>query len=148
MRSNLLYAGMGFVLCFILSPLANNLLSLTTTLPSDIVRANDETITLLGKTAEVLDYKTELLQRLRHYHQDHSVINDQCPECLNRGFDGDEYPPYQPEPRTKKFDSLDDVLQDSLEIHTCLASIRLSTIIQAQSLEIHLNHLREANPLK
>jgi len=148
MRSNLLYAGMGFILCFILSPLANNLLSLTTTIPSDIVRANDETITLLGKTAQLMEYKAELLQRLRHYHQDHSVLNDQCPECLNRGFDGDEYPPYRPEPRTKKFDTLDDVLQDSLEIYDSLESIRLSTIIHAQSLEIHLNHLRETNPLK
>jgi len=148
MRSNLLYAGMGFVLCFILSPLANNLLSLTTTLPSGIVRANDETIAVLSKTAQLMEYKAELLHRLRHYHQDHSIINDQCPECLNRGFDGDEYPPYRPEPRAKKFDTLDDVLQDSLEIYASIDSIRLSTIIQAQSLEIHLNHLREANPLK
>jgi len=148
MRSNLLYAGMGFVLCFILSPLANNLLSLTTTLPSGIVRANDETIAVLSKTTQLMEYKAELLHRLRHYHQDHSVINDQCPECLNRGFDGDEYPPYRPEPRAKKFDTLDDVLQDSLEIYASIDSIRLSTIIQAQSLEIHLNHLREANPLK
>jgi len=148
MRSNLLYAGIGFILCFILSPLANNLLSLTTTLPSDIVRANNETVTLLAETAKVLDYKTELLQRLRHYHQDHSDVNDQCPECLNRGFDEVEYPTHQPEPSTKKFNTLDDVLRDSLEIYTCLKSIRMSTIIQAQSLEIHLNHLRENNPLK
>ena len=148
MRENLLYTGMGFILCFLLTPMANNLLSIITPIPSEIVRANDDTIELLGKTAQVQKYQAELLHRMRHYYQDHKSTNNSCPECVNRGFDGGEYSPYEKEPRTKGFNSLSDVLLDAQEIRESLDSIRVATIIQTQSLEIHLNHLRENPPPK
>ena len=132
-RSKLRSWAVGLLCGLMFSPLSYNIYSFFVSTPGNVVAMNSDTINKSAIACELLHGNSDIMSRFTHFTAPHPAGVEMmlCPECS-----GSEMP-------------LDDTLlgepvdSDSEEINESVGRIISSLIIQKETLEFHLDHLRK-----
>jgi len=138
--------GLGCAFGLLVSPLSYNIYSSLAPTPGNIVSLNTDTINRIAKSCDLLYENSDLMARYSHYSTPHPVGVEIpfCMECSGGESNREDFG--LGEPKDEFYVRLSQVYDDALEVNTAVGRIVSSLLIQNETLNIHLNQLRNNTP--
>ena len=142
-REKLLAGGIGFILCFAISPLSAMLLDALTSTTKEVVETNTDTIDLIANAAQKLHDNSDLLMRSNHYLNNHTTTQLLCPVCGELESTKKLAPEMEPivDPPVNLPATVNQLLRDAKEIRQSVFHLGLSLRIQGETLTQLLSKL-------
>ena len=142
-RSKLRSWAVGLLCGLMFSPLSYNIYSFFVSTPGNVVAMNSDTINKSAIACELLHGNSDIMSRFTHFTAPHPAGVEMmlCPECSGSEMPLDDTLLGEPVDTFKT--KLSQVHSDSEEINDSVGRIISSLIIQKETLEFHLDHLRK-----
>ena len=141
MRKHILGFCIGIVLGFLATNLLYILYCVFLPTPGDIVSMNSATLNDVARVSEILHENSDLMSRFAHYQVPHDDVPYMlCPECSDNVFISPivDYGSERNSPHT----TIIEVYDDALEMHNAISAIKVSLLVQQETLRKSLERHR------